>query len=136
MMAAAATRMQAATRLVQIAFSRSAGAAGAPGSVPALTSPASIWLRAPMGSTAKSVVHQITKNSAVPPPSVSPKPQTATAIARIPSATTTPRVVQNEWARNRTAAIGGSLSRLLEFDEGPVEVLRVKEQDRLAMGPG
>src|SRR5215217_7697772 len=60
--AAAAASTHAETRLVQIAFSRSAGAAGAPGSVPALTSPASIWLRAPMGSTAKSVVHQITKN--------------------------------------------------------------------------
>ncbi|MNY78659.1 hypothetical protein D3C86_2190090 [compost metagenome] len=37
------------------------GKMGAPGSVPAVTSPVSAWLRTPKGSTAKSTVHQITK---------------------------------------------------------------------------
>ena len=53
-------RTRAASAVVHNAFSRSAGMAGAPGSLPDTTSPASAWLRTPKGSTAKSAVHQTT----------------------------------------------------------------------------
>lgn len=41
------------------------GVTGAPGSVPAVTSPASLWLRVPIGSTATKLSHQMTKKTAM-----------------------------------------------------------------------
>ena len=51
----------AATIDVMIALRTSLGFDGAPGSVPATTSPSSFWLRTPQGSTANSTTHQTTK---------------------------------------------------------------------------
>src|ERR1700730_14352998 len=56
--------MTAETTVVQITLDHSLGSAGAPGSLPGTTSPASTWERIPQGSTANSTTHQMMKKIA------------------------------------------------------------------------